>query len=106
LILESMLPSPSTWNNIYPIPNAEVVAILYCCYKTFIDLGTEKLNYCGTKCIFTHILKLGMYFAITLSVNGQSPKHYYTLVTIPITEMDTITYSCYKTFIDLKVHLR
>jgi hypothetical protein len=75
LILKSKLQAPPTWNNPFPIPNAEADTIIHCCWKIITHLGWEKRKYCGTTYIVTHILKLGMYFTITLQVNGQSPKY-------------------------------
>jgi hypothetical protein len=69
------------WNNPFLIPNAEANTTIYSCWKTITDLRVEKRKYCGTTTllyIVTHILKLGMYFTITLQVNGQPPNNIWT----------------------------
>jgi hypothetical protein len=58
-------------------------------------------------CIFTHILKLGMYFASTLCESTDNHlKMYHILVPIPIVEVYTIILSFCKTLIDLVVRIR
>jgi hypothetical protein len=47
LILRSKLQPPPTWNNVFPIPNAEADTIIHCCWKTVTNLGVEKRKYCG-----------------------------------------------------------